>query len=109
MAENEKKVKDSEIDEETKAELRERIDLGISDEKEMNRTELNFLAELLGVIKGMKAEIHELQQVISVLSHDKMNAYFKEIADNAHAEEVRRKVQEKIAQSHKKAKKVDKA
>ncbi len=98
--ENEKKIVDGEIDEEVRQALQERIDTGVSTEAEIRKTELNFYAEFFGVLRQLNSELHELEQLFGVLSADKMNAYFKEIADEAHKEEVRRGIAEKVAMSH---------
>lgn len=100
MEEN-KKV--ANIDEETKQALAEQIELGISTEEEMRRVELNFFSEFFGVLRDVNTAMRELQQVVGILSADKLNAYFKEISDNAHKVEVERKLKEKISMSHKKS------
>ena len=102
--ENEKKIVDGEIDEEVRKALEERIDLGVSTEEEIRKVELNFYAEFFGVLRDLNSQLHELEQTFSVLSADKMNAYFKEIADNVAKEEQRRKLKEKVHACHKKPK-----
>ena len=77
----------------------------ISSEKEMKRFELNCYAELYGVIKELRADVDALNQMISVVSADKLTAFFKEVSKNLDTEVTRTNVQEKIKKGHKKSKK----
>ena len=77
----------------------------ISSEKEMKRFELNCYAELYSAIKDLRADVDALNQMISVVSADKLTAFFKEVSKNLDTEVTRTNVQEKIKKGHKKSQK----
>lgn len=79
----------------------------ISDETQMKRFELNFFCEFLSEIKGLRKDFDEFSQMISVCSAEKLADFFKELQGNVAQEQKRMELQEKMAQSHKKSKKVN--
>lgn len=97
-------VKQASIDKEAQETLNaKQIELGISDEKEMRRTELNFYCEFLSMFKKVNQELDNLNQVINIISTEKLTDYFKTISENYKKEEVRANLKKKISKSHKKA------
>lgn len=83
---------------------KEQIALGISDDKEFNRTMLNALLELYSVIGNVQKALSELHNTITIIGADKLSAYFKELSDNVKKEEKRQIALDKVRASHKKAK-----
>lgn len=77
----------------------------ISDETQMKRFELNFFCEFLSEIKGLRKDLDEFSQMISVCSAEKLADFFKELQGNVAQEQKRMELQEKMSQSHKKSKK----
>lgn len=80
----------------------------ISDDKQVKRLILNCFCEFLSEIKGLKKEIDEFNQMISICSAEKIANFFKELQTNVKNEEKRIELQEKMSKSHKKSKKSDK-
>jgi len=104
-----KETKTPNIDEETLDVMKQEDILeGLSSEKEIRRMELNCYAELYGVIKDVRATVDELNQMISVVSADKLTTFFKEVQKNLDVETTRVNVQEKIKKGHKKTQKNNK-
>lgn len=107
--ENKKEEQGLNIDEETLDVMKQEDILeAISSEKEIKRMELNCFAELYGAIKDLRADIDTLNQMISVVSADKLTSFFKEVQSNLDVETKRVNVQNKIKEGHKKSKKVNK-
>ena len=75
----------------------------LSDEKQMKRFELNLFCEFLSEIKGLKKEIDELNQLISITSSDKIAEFFTKLQQNVEDEKVRLNMQKRIRQGHKKS------
>lgn len=104
MENKEIKVTQSSIDKEVLDVMKdEEILNAISDEKQMKRFELNLFCEFLSEIKGLKKEIDELNEIISITSSDKIANFFKELNQNFKDEKTRVEVQNKIAKGHKKS------
>lgn len=66
----------------------------ISDPKQANRLILNCFCEFLSEIKGLRKELDELLEVISICSSDKLTAFFKELDKNVKAEKKRKGIKE---------------
>lgn len=77
----------------------------ISDDKQVKRLVLNCFCEFLSEIKGLRKEIEEFGQMISICSAEKIANFFKELQNNVENEEKRLELQEKMSESHKKSKK----
>ena len=78
MSEEIKKT-DGEIDKEVLDEIyKAKVDLCISDEKQMRRTELNCYAELLSQLKELSANTEKVYQTLNMIGADKLTEYFKE-------------------------------
>lgn len=84
---------------------RQKIELAISDEKEMNRTELNFYLELFSLIERLEKSIVTLSNTITTVGYDKLTAYFKELSEEVEKEKNRAAAMEIVSRSHKKARK----
>lgn len=96
-------VKQGQIDEVSQEAMKEQVDLGIGNAKQMARTELNFYCEFYAQLKELNKELSQLHQTMNMLGEDKLMAYFKEVNDNFRQEEIRAKNREKISQGHKKS------
>lgn len=100
MSEEIKKT-DGEIDKEVLDEIyKAKVDLCISDEKQMRRTELNCYAELLSQLKELSANTEKVYQTLNMIGADKLTEYFKELTKNYKEEEARAKVRKKVSKSH---------
>jgi len=98
-------IKQAKIDEDVQETmLIEQIDLGTENEKQINRVELNFFAELLSQFRELNKNMENLYQTLNMVGADKLTAYFKEFSDNFKQEEAKEKLQKKLRQSHKTAK-----
>lgn len=86
----------------------EDIVAAVSDDKLVKRLILNCFCEFLSEIKDLRKEFDEFSQMISVCSADKLADFFKELHGNVAKEEKRIELREKMAKSHKKAKKTTK-
>lgn len=84
---------------------KEQIELGISTEIQMRRTELNFYAELLSQHREMNKQLENLYQTLNMIGAERLTEYFKEFTTNYKNEENRVKLKEKIGKSHKKVQK----
>ena len=105
MEENKVKTTEASIDKDVLDIMKDEDVLkAVSDDKLTKRLILNCFCEFLSQIKGLRKDIDDFSQMISVLSADKLGSFFKELQKNVDAEEKRLKVQEKISQSHKKPK-----
>jgi hypothetical protein len=94
-------IKTTGIDEEVKQIIaEEQVELGISDEKQMRRTELNFYCELLSQFKALNKDLDGLQETMNIAFADKMTAYYRELAENFKREEKRVAVQKQAKKSH---------
>lgn len=82
---------------------KEQIELGISTEIQMRRTELNFYAELLSQHREMNKQLENLYQTLNMIGAERLTEYFKEFTTNYKNEENRVKLKEKIGKSHKKS------
>lgn len=87
---------------------KEQVDLGVSNETQMNRCEINFYAELLSQFRVMTKNLEELYQTLNMIGAERLTEYFKELTKNYKKEEERQKIKEKISQSHKKSVKKEK-
>lgn len=74
----------------------------VSSDKETKRLILNCFCEFLSQIKELKNSITEFNQLISVVSADKLTEYFVEVKKNFETEKTKANVQEKISKGHKK-------
>lgn len=102
--------KQAEIDEEVKEEIaKKQVDLGLSDEKQMRRTELNFYCELLSTLKGVNDKLDTLYNIVTIVSQDKIVEYFRLLDENVKAEEARQKTLQDVEKSHLKPKKSQKS
>ena len=81
----------------------EEIMKSISDETQFRRLELNFFCEFLSQMKELNKEFDEFTQLLSVVSADKLAAFFKELNKNVSDEEKRIELQGKLKESHKKS------
>ena len=81
------------------------IALTLSNEKDMNRAELNFYLEFFGLIEKLEKALVTLSNTITTVGYDKLTAYFKELSEEVEKEKTRVAVMEKISRSHKKARK----
>lgn len=77
----------------------------LEDEKQLRRLELNFFCEMLSEFKKFAKSIDDFSKYISMVSADKLTAYFKEVRENVAKEQ---KLQEIIHEGHKKPKKINK-
>lgn len=82
---------------------KEQIELGVSTEIQMRRTELNFYAELLSQHREMNKQLENLYQTLNMIGAERLTEYFKEFTTNYKNEENRVKLKEKIGKSHKKS------
>lgn len=82
---------------------KEQIELGISTEQQMNRTELNFYAELLSQHRELNKNLEKLYQTLNMIGAERLTQYFKEFTTNFKKEEQSIKLKEKIGKSHKKS------
>ena len=82
---------------------KEQIELGISTEIQMRRTELNFYAELLSQHREMNKQLENLYQTLNMIGAERLTEYFKEFTTNYKNEENRVKLKEKLGKSHKKS------
>lgn len=98
-------TKQGQIDEDVKMDLKQQVDLGLSNEKQMRRTELNYYCEFLSSLREMNKNLSELHNTINMLGEDKLMAYFKEVNDNFRKEEVNAKCRKKVSMEHQKPKK----
>jgi len=80
----------------------------ISDDKQCKRLILNCFCEFLSQIKSLKEKVDGLQEIITVCSADKISKFFKKVRDNTKKEVQRENLQNKMKQSHLKAKKAKK-
>jgi len=78
----------------------EQVELGVSDEKQIRRCELNFYAELISQLKEMNHRLDDMHNTLNMVGADKLTAYFKEFTDNFAKEERRARVKAKISKSH---------
>lgn len=79
--------------------------LALSDDKQIKRVILNCFCEFLSEIKQLRKEFDDFSQMISVVSADKLNEFFKEVRAGVEKEKTRLNVQEKIKKGHQKSKK----
>jgi len=101
----ENKVEQAKIDNDVnETMLKEQIDLGVADETQIRRVELNFFAELLSQFREFNKNMENLYQTLNMVGADKLTQYFKEFSDNFKKEEQSVKLQNKLRQSHKSAK-----
>lgn len=75
----------------------------LEDDKLTKRLILNCFCEFLSEIKGLRKDVGEFSQMVSICSADKLDAFFKEVSTNLNKEEKRQKTLNKIKQSHKKS------
>ena len=80
----------------------------IGDDKQIKRLILNCFCEFLSEIKGLRKDFDEFSQMISVCSADKLANFFKELQNNVTDEQKRIELKEKMGESHKKSKKLEK-
>lgn len=73
----------------------------LSDDTQIKRLILNCFCEFLSEIKSLRGEVNQLVDVFTMVSTDKLKAYFKELETNVDKEETRQKVQKKAIRSHK--------
>lgn len=88
-------IKEAQIDTDVIAKMHEealQIELGISDEKQINRTELNFLAELLSTINQLNKSLDELHNTLTMATAKELTGYMEEFSNNYKAEEKKQKV-----------------
>lgn len=83
----------------------QKIELVLSDPKEMNRAELNFYLEMFSLIEKLEKSIVTLSNTMTTVGYDKLTAYFKELSDNVEEEKKRVAAAEIVSRSHKKARK----
>lgn len=83
----------------------QKIELTLSDDKEMNRAELNFYLEMFSLIEKLEKSLITLSNTITTVGYDKLAAYFKELSDNVEEEKKRAAAAEIVSRSHKKARK----
>jgi len=98
-------TKQGQIDEDVKMDLKQQVDLGLSNEKQMRRTELNYYCEFLSSLREMNKNLSELHNTINMLGEDKLMAYFKEVNENFRKEEANAKCRKKVSMEHQKPKK----
>lgn len=77
----------------------------LSDDTQIKRVILNCFCEFLSEIKGLRSDVEELVNTITICSTDKLKAFFKELETNVNDEEKRMELKEKMSKSHKKPKK----
>lgn len=100
MDEKETKT-NGEVDEEVQRLLdAKQVELGVSCEKQMRRTELNFYCEFYSQLKELNKELENLNNVINMVSTDKLADYFSKVTENYTAEEKKAKFKAKCAKSH---------
>ena len=76
-------IKQAKIDDDVQETmLKEQIDLGTADEKQIGRTELNFFAELLSQFRELNKNMENLYQTLNMVGADKLTQYFKEFTTN---------------------------
>ena len=75
----------------------------LKDDVQIKRVILNCFCEMLSMFKDMKNTMTEFNQLISIVSADKLTEYFKEVNKNFQTEQTRANVQEKIKEGHKKS------
>ena len=78
------------------------VDMCITDEKQMHRTELNFYCELYMLVKKLNQHLDDFTNVISVAGQEKLYKLFKETTENTRKEVARQNVQRQIRKGHKK-------
>lgn len=77
----------------------------LGDDKQLKRAVLNCFCEYLSEVKGLRTQVEELVNAITICSTDKLKAFFKELDANVQSEEKRIELHEKMAKSHQKSKK----
>lgn len=96
----------TEIDKNAQEELnRKQVELGISDEKEMRRTELNFYCEYYSTLVKLNDKLESIASLISEIGAERIGDYLKKLSENVKEEEKRVALKNQIAKSHKKPKK----
>lgn len=96
----------TEIDKNAQEELnKKQVELGISDEKEMRRTELNFYCEFYSTLVKLNEKLEEVNTLISEIGAERIGDYLKTLSNNVKKEEQRLILQKQIEKSHKKPKK----
>lgn len=86
--------------------LKEQIDLGIKDETQIARCELNFFAELLGQLRESNKKLDHTYRLINMIGADKLTEYMKELTTNVKREETIDNIAKKIEKGHKRKSKV---
>lgn len=86
----------------------EKVLKSLRDDKLVRRLEFNFFCELLGEMKKLTAKIDDFANTISIVSVDKLAEFFNGVKKGFTEEKKHAEIQEKIHQSHKKPKKINK-
>lgn len=75
MPNNEEKRNNGELDPTIIEEMRKQVDVSLSSAKEMRRVELNFMAELVGVLQKCNKALDDLFRVISIASTERIKHF----------------------------------
>lgn len=74
----------------------------IEDPKLANRLILNCFCELLEQVNGLKKDMDEFMELVTINSSDKLESFFKNVNANMKEEENKAKLRLKATESHKK-------
>lgn len=103
MEEKNQAVQQAEIDKDVIDELVKKNALdGIKDQRQINRVMLNFMCELLSELKHLNQAIDSYNELLTVVSSDKLQDFFLNFRSNVEAAQKEDALQEKIHADHKK-------
>lgn len=109
MEEKNQAVQQAEIDKDVIDELVKKNALdGIKDQRQINRVMLNFMCELLSELKHLNQAIDSYNELLTVVSSDKLQDFFLNLRSNVEAAQKEDALQEKIHADHKKPRKTKK-
>lgn len=105
--ENEQKkidVKEGGIDKDVlEVAIKQRVEEALNNPTSIKRIIFNAFCELLSEFKKVSSSIDDLNNLISVIGADKIDAYFRELKGNIKTEAQEQGLAKKISASHKKS------